>query len=448
MSDITKFNEGRPFEAKKATDYESIVERIDAPRIIEAGTADEEPVDTGGAAAKTEEPKRGFFLRHIGKWERKPPQWVVRDLFRKNSFGVVFGAPESGKSFFTLNAGLAVAKGMLFAGTFETDKDFEPGLVVYLAGEGYEGILLRCEAWGKFHNEDLSDEDGLPFFLSSMSADLTDARSIGDVVAEIDACIEQTGRPLRMLVVDTLNRNFGAGDENAAQDMKRFVDNLDAIRHQYTDATTLVVHHSGHADKSRAKGSIVLLGSTDDEFMVQKDGDILTIRNTKRKDGKKFLEGKPFTMKLHDIHLGEDEQGRPYGSAVLRMGGDEENAASERSVKFTQNEQLALHNFNEAAGIYGKVTDDGKFGGLDIEDWRMHFYAHSHYAAPCERDDEDEKKRKSNARRKGFDLAKKALLCKGALRNENNLIFPAGASAGVYEEIFLKSLKKVDEVNA
>ena len=48
MSDITKFNGGKPFEAKKATGYESIVERIDAPRIIEAGTADEEPVDTGG----------------------------------------------------------------------------------------------------------------------------------------------------------------------------------------------------------------------------------------------------------------------------------------------------------------------------------------------------------------------------------------------------------------
>lgn len=94
------------------------------------------------------------------------------------------------------------------------------------------------------------------------------------------------------------------------------------------------------------------------------------------------------------------------------------------------------------------MTDDGKFAGLYVEDWRTHFYAHSHYAAPCERDDEDEKKRKANARRKGYDEARKALIYKGALRAENDHYFPAGASAGVYEEIFLKSLKKVDEVNA
>lgn len=103
MSDITKFNGGKAFEAKKATDYESIVERIDAPRIIEAGTADEEPVDTGGTDTERKrldaERKRNLrALRNKLSPERgKSPEFIA-GIFPRGCVSIIAGQQGSGKS--------------------------------------------------------------------------------------------------------------------------------------------------------------------------------------------------------------------------------------------------------------------------------------------------------------------------------------------------------------
>ena len=39
------------------------------------------------------------------------------------------------------------------------------------------------------------------------------------------------GRPVALVVIDTLSRAMSGGDENGAKDMTAFVANLDAIRH-------------------------------------------------------------------------------------------------------------------------------------------------------------------------------------------------------------------------
>ena len=106
MSDITKFNGGKAFEAKKATDYESIVERIDAPRIIEAGTADEGHVDTGGDAQKVAERKRLEAerkrnlraLRNKLSPERGESPEFIGGIFPRGCVSIIAGQQGSGKS--------------------------------------------------------------------------------------------------------------------------------------------------------------------------------------------------------------------------------------------------------------------------------------------------------------------------------------------------------------
>src|SRR3546814_17069077 len=70
--------------------------------------------------------------------------------------------------------------------------------------------------------------------------------------------------------------------------MQRAIDTVDAIR-EMTGAWVIAIHHSGHSDKYRARGSIVLRGAADTEYRMCRlntGGDSLLV-SVKIKDGGK-----------------------------------------------------------------------------------------------------------------------------------------------------------------
>ena len=69
-------------------------------------------------------------------------------------------------------------------------------------------------------------------------------------------------------MLDTLARTM-SGDENAQQDMNRYVAACDRIREE-TGATELVVHHVGKDAKRGSRGSTVLPGAIEAEFTITK----------------------------------------------------------------------------------------------------------------------------------------------------------------------------------
>jgi hypothetical protein len=92
--------------------------------------------------------------------------------------------------------------------------------------------------------------------------------------------------------IDTLQRNWGGGDENSSSDMGKFIQRVDEIKYEFK-ANVVIVHHSGHVGgKSRARGSSVLPSSVDFEFQVDRqdgpDDDprmYTTIKQTLNKEG-------------------------------------------------------------------------------------------------------------------------------------------------------------------
>lgn len=76
----------------------------------------------------------------------------------------------------------------------------------------------------------------------------------------MDALAVECGKP-QLIVVDTLARNFGEGDENNTADMNAFVAAMDDLRSRYPGSTVLVVHHTGHAEKGRSRGSMAFKGA-------------------------------------------------------------------------------------------------------------------------------------------------------------------------------------------
>ena len=76
-----------------------------------------------------------------------------------------------------------------------------------------------------------------------------------DVSAACDAIAEATGEfGIKIIVLDTLARNFGDGDENSTGDMNRFVSAVGRMIERFGCAV-VVVHHSWHGDIMPAKHS-------------------------------------------------------------------------------------------------------------------------------------------------------------------------------------------------
>lgn len=249
---------------------------------------------------------RKFELVQAGKIEVKPTQWLVRDLMELDSLALLFGDPESGKSFWAIALGLAVATGTPFYG-----HKVIQGAVIYIAGEGHNGLKKRMAAWsittGVSH-------DASPLFVSNMAAALTNDEMFEQVEEAIKLSSAEHGPPV-LIVIDTVARNFGPGDENSTKDMGLFVQAADSLR-AISQATVLLVHHSGHGDKSRARGAMALKGALDAEYRLDKDeAGIIRLEATKMKDVK---HPEPCAFQLRLIPLQTfDCDGKQEISAVL-----------------------------------------------------------------------------------------------------------------------------------
>lgn len=243
-----------------------------------------------------------FRLIHAGELEPRPVDWLVRDLLERNSLASWFGTAGSAKTFIVLDMACCIATGSEYHG-----RPVKSGSVAYIAGEGFNGITRRLLAWGIRHGIEMKD---IPLHVSTMPARLTDVQSLSEVMDAIEA----TGTNPELIVLDTVARNFGPGDENSTSDMGEFVWACDELRHKF-DSTVLLVHHSGHGDSSRGRGSSVLDGALDTAYRVSRNGDLITIDNKKMKDGP---EPEPYAFKFRTVELGfNNDDGTPATSAVL-----------------------------------------------------------------------------------------------------------------------------------
>jgi hypothetical protein len=77
----------------------------------------------------------------------------------------------------------------------------------------------------------------------------------------------------------------------------------------------LIVHHTGHNDKDRARGAMALKGALDAEYCIRKKNELISMTATKMKDS----ELPPtISFRLSPISIGIlDHKGRSIGSAVL-----------------------------------------------------------------------------------------------------------------------------------
>jgi len=219
---------------------------------------------------------RKFRLIHVGKLKLKPVDWIINGLLESDSLALIFGAPGTYKSFLAISIACSVSAGIPFGG-----KKVKQGSVIYIAGEGQNGLARRFYAWSIRNKIDL---DSLPIAVSTTPIGLSDQEQVSWLIDEMHRAAKYYGDP-SLIILDTLARNFGAGDENNTADMVRVVSACDTIRKEY-NLTVLLIHHSGLTDKNRSRGSMALKAGLDSEYKLELvDDRIVTLEATKMKDG-------------------------------------------------------------------------------------------------------------------------------------------------------------------
>ncbi|MCB1746303.1 MAG: bifunctional DNA primase/polymerase [Gammaproteobacteria bacterium] len=237
----------------------------------------------------------------------QPPTWCVVDVLEASTLAVIYGDSDAYKSFIALDLGLHVAAGRAWHG-----KPVRQGAVFYIAGEGHRGIGRRVAAWCKWHQQ----PGQIPFYASRTSAELTSYTSAYAVSEAVAAMVEAAGEVPAMIIIDTLAANFGAADENSAKDMGAFLNFTQRLLRERFDATVLVVHHVGHGDKKRERGSYALRGNVDARLLVERTNDLESLVTCeKMKDAERFA---PMRASLAVVPLGiVDSEGRPVTSLTV-----------------------------------------------------------------------------------------------------------------------------------
>jgi hypothetical protein len=337
-------------------DWEAAAEAIKQSARIEKGNARRKILRQTDAEAG---PK--FTFTHVADLVAKAPEYHIHKRVETDALGFIVGAPGSLKSFFALAMALCVASGTPFYGS-----RVRQGTTFYIAAEGHNGLANRVEAWARKNGIDRST---VKVFTSDRGARFLDKAHAADVTAAILELAAIHGPP-SLIVVDTLARNLGPGDENSTEHMNAFITAMDDLRGNWPGCTIIVVHHTGWDAKRRGRGSSAAFGAMDFEYILERKDKCspVCVINTKMKEAAERSD-EWFTLDVIDLGI-VDEDGEPVSSGVLVPT---EGSESGEVGKLGKNAKLARAAYITAAAGHGVFGEDGLQGVSDAN-WRAAFY--------------------------------------------------------------------------
>lgn len=217
--------------------------------------------------------------------------WLIEGVVKEQSIVTVLGAPQACKTAVVLEMAASIATGIPWQGL-----QVKRGRVLLIAGEGHDGFSLRLRALEVHRNFKLKNA---PFMISETGMSFLNTGHVDRLVNEIDRLGGDDQRTPTLIIIDTLARNFGGGDENSATDMGQFLEHVCKLRDRYKCAV-MIVHHTGHANRSRARGSSALYAGIDLEMTLDRKEESVVIHCTKYKDQPKF---EPIALRIKEVDL-------------------------------------------------------------------------------------------------------------------------------------------------
>lgn len=256
------------------------------------------------------------------------PRWLLRDRLERGVIALMAGTRGSYKSFIALDWAMNVC--------------VEQKLPVYVVSAEGADFDRRARAWLKTFADDLAPSS-LPLYVLERRIDLNQHENIELVRQD---CLRLGIRPA-MFVFDTFSKLSGGLDENSNTEVKAFIGRLDNGIKRPFDATVLLIAHTGHTDRGRARGASALEADTDAAYIVQRNDTTKTVA-VSRQRFKSSPELGPLWLEPESVALGyNDHEGVPVTSLVMRPGtppvkGDGKSVLTPKQVAVLKIIQMAL----------------------------------------------------------------------------------------------------------
>ena len=288
------------------------------------------------------------------------------------------------KSFIALDIAECIATGREFL----TKQVKHQGAVLYIAGEGHGGIGARIKAMKKHH----STPAGAPVFFLRKQINLrSSATDIQDLIQAVDDIQATHDIQFELVVIDTLARAFGGGNENNSEDMGAFIHNAGRIQ-RMLNCAMMVLHHSGKDATKGLRGHSSLLGAVDTQLELLKidatpnpsspiaGSGILTI--SKQKDGQ---DGLRIGFEMVKVEINPSQLGISEAQISLAVRPSDEAIKQEMQAhaverkgkprKLQENQQTALNAIHKALEKHGRMTNvrDERHKTVSISEWRDEF---------------------------------------------------------------------------
>jgi hypothetical protein len=370
--------------------------------------------------------------------------FLIQGVLPTRERAMMYGAPESGKSFAAMDMSLSIARGIPYEG-----RRVQQSGVIYCSWEGGRGFPNRVEGYRQWHGLEVTD--GIPFVMLTRAADL-----FGDeeVMKKLQVEIEHwakvfltMGIPLGLVVFDTVSASGGVMDENHGSDVAKYLNNGRVIAESF-NCTILYVHHIPK-NGTTPRGSGKFTADLETTFSVHPDKDgacddngrpIKVLRLGKQREGEGNKDIKRFV--LRQMEIGRDEYDQPMTTCILLPPGGDAKAASKRGFHPTPQESKVFRALLDALNRHGAAPDVSMEVPTTIE--RVVTYAQwrDAYAEIDIAGDEEESTRaariKTAMKRGGESLMKFKIIGKKEFDARNKIFWHTGEPVRGFPETFKK----------
>jgi hypothetical protein len=307
----------------------------------------------------------------LSQLRAKPrPVPLIKGVVYSNMEHNLFGPQGTTKTFLVVDMVMSMAYSKRWMGL---RTKFARTLVI--CGEGGGRLFAdRIDAWLAHHgaSPELAEEHIRVTEYPVAMLDDADVNELLHMIREQD--------DFDFIVIDTLSANFGGGDENTANDMSIFCSAMRRVR-LATNAGVMVVHHTGHADKTRPQGSNIIRRDIDIELRVDRDTNDNMLFGLMGGGELKSRHGAGCGLipyRLNGVKTGfDDDDGEPVESCVIVPTQDTPNFEHQKASNagLGKNQNTVLSFLSDIATKTGQDLGDPEGVYITAADFKDNYMA-------------------------------------------------------------------------
>ena len=329
----------------------------------------------GNVHQETDKTYKPFKIESWQSVKDEPVNWLIEGVIPEKSFVALYGPPASFKSFIAMDIAECIAGGRPWLG-----KEINgTGPVLYIAGEGHGGIGARIAAIKQHHN---TPDSAQVYVVRSQINLRSSVDDFTNLILAIDELVQELGVDLRMIVIDTLARAFGGGNENSSDDMGAFIQATGKIQNRYK-CSLMLLHHAGKDTTKGLRGHSSLLGAVDTQMEIMRFPETTKglILMSKQKDGE---DGQRYGFEAITVDIDRSDLGLENGSSLVIEAsevGDMKDSTEENKPKRDKaigaKQKIAEKSLIVAIKTFGSIMDtpEGRKNTISLDQWKAEFTA-------------------------------------------------------------------------